>query len=146
MRYQDPTWCACLGYITLTMTLHLSMLAGVSGEKTDVSRLLQKAILDGRSEIYRWLWQHYDELAAVLNAPRAPWSALSRAIRESGNWSAGSSGPTRQAVRDAWLRVERTKQQQRPKTPKPASVAYPRPQPAPDDDDGFIFPNTKPRT
>jgi hypothetical protein len=131
------------------MTLRLSMSAGMSGEKTDASKLLQKAILDGRSEIYRWLWQHYDELAAVLNAPRAPWSALSRAIRESGNWSATSSGPTRQAVRDAWLRVERTKQQQRPRTPKPAPVAHPRPQPPPippDDDDGFIFPNTKPRT
>ncbi|MGD0108120.1 MAG: hypothetical protein ABSC06_29415 [Rhodopila sp.] len=74
-----------------------------------VTKLLEKARLDGRSWLYRWLYTHHAELAPVLNGLRPPWVALARTIRNDPEWTGNEAGPSRQAVRDTWLRVEKDK-------------------------------------
>ncbi len=55
-----------------------------------------------------WYTRH-GELAPVLNGPRPPWVALARTIRDDADWTGNEAGPSRQAVRDTWLRVEKDK-------------------------------------
>jgi hypothetical protein len=60
----------------------------------------------GRSGLAQWLRDNYATLSPTMNAPRAPWIALARTAAERGLTSNGRPY-TRQAVREAWLRVDR---------------------------------------
>jgi hypothetical protein len=88
---------------------------------------LEKARLEGRSWLYRWLHARYDELAPVLNQPRPPWVPLARTIRDDKDWPGKPEGPSRQAVRDAWLRVEKDAAAKKPSLPGGAAKPQPPP-------------------
>lgn len=77
----------------------------------------------GRSELRRWLFDNYDELAPMLLAPRAPWVALAKTAAQANVKPKGAAHYSRQAMRDAWERVKRDKAAGRP-------VAHPVTQPA----------------
>jgi len=71
----------------------------------EVLKLLEQTRVESRSWLYRWLYANHAELAPVLNGRRPPWAALARTVAANAGWDGKPSGPSRQAVRDAWLRV-----------------------------------------
>lgn len=89
-----------------------------ANDATSPIQLLEKARVEGRSGLYRWLYENHDELAPTLNGDRPPWAALARAVRDSGKWDGKPDGPSRQAVRGAWKRVTGDKAKA-PRTTKP---------------------------
>jgi hypothetical protein len=85
----------------------------------EVRKLLEQTRVESRSWLYRWLYANYAELAPVLNGRRPPWAALARTIAANSGWDGKPSGPSRQAVLDAWRRVraDRTKAGKPDRTP-----------------------------
>jgi hypothetical protein len=60
----------------------------------------------GQSGLARWLYKNHATLGPTMNAPRAPWTALARTAAERGLTFNGQPY-SRQAVREAWKRVDR---------------------------------------
>jgi hypothetical protein len=90
---------------------------------------LKAAKLEGRSPIYRWLYEHYTEFAPVLFERRPPWTALAKTAQEAGLKSA-----TRQSVRMAWMRVARDREKpprELKPSARPVSVTLPTEPPRP---------------
>lgn len=56
---------------------------------------------------YRWLWEHYPELAEAKRAGRRPdWRAVTKAMSAMGVRAAGNRPLKADTVRRAWRRVE----------------------------------------
>ena len=70
----------------------------------DVAKLLVDNMLAAHSPLYRWLYEHYAEIAPLTARPRPPWEALAKTAR---TLVGDGTSPTRQAVRKTWLSVER---------------------------------------
>lgn len=70
-----------------------------------IGEQIERARLERRSALYRWLYKNYEELAPVLNATRPPWSATAVAFAR----SKGGKTVTRQAVRETWPKVVASK-------------------------------------
>jgi hypothetical protein len=83
-------------------------------------KALSERTLESRSDLYRWLHSHHKELAPVLSVPRPKWRVLAGLIGE--RW--GSAPPTGNAVRAAWLRLEKDMAPKRP-TPSRSATAAP---------------------
>ena len=66
-----------------------------------VGRLFEQHVREGRSEVRRWLEEHYDEIQPLLAVGRRPWTALAKTAAESG--LRGLRPPT---LRKAWERLE----------------------------------------
>lgn len=72
----------------------------------DVGEQVARARIAGRSPLYQWLWDHYDELAPQLDVKGAPWKATAEVYGK----NTGRAAPTRGAVRQAWRLVRASKQ------------------------------------
>ena len=75
----------------------------------------------GRSGLAQWLRANYATLSPTMNAPRAPWVALARTAAERGLTIDGRPY-TRQAVREAWKRVDRDMAAHRSQSPGPVAT------------------------
>ena len=64
-----------------------------------------------------WLLEHYDELLPVLSVARPPWASLARTAAEHGIKPENAPHYSRQAVRDAWLRLKQTRVASEPEAP-----------------------------
>lgn len=92
------------------------------------ARILAAAVLEQRSELYRWLLKHHAEFAPLINSQkRKPWNALSK--------TAAAEGLTFKpdTLRKAWgtLQSDLTQTIQRPVAAKPATSVRPPVQPSP---------------
>jgi hypothetical protein len=70
-----------------------------------VGEQVEQIRLERRSALFRWLYEHHDELAPMLNGIRPPWAATAETFARS---KAGKV-VTRQAVRKAWPMVKAAK-------------------------------------
>jgi len=70
-----------------------------------VGEQVEQIRLERRSPLFRWLYEHHDELAPMLNKARAPWAATAETYAR----SKGGKVVTRQAVRKAWPMVKAAK-------------------------------------
>lgn len=70
-------------------------------------RLMLQSRVGRRSDSFRWLWEHHDEVAGFLaNKPRRPWVSLAATIAEHGLQPGRGEGINRKSIREAWLVVE----------------------------------------
>lgn len=77
--------------------------------KSDTAKRLEEAHLAGRAPLYRWIFERYEELAPAINAAFVPsWAGLVRLIKDDPAWG-GAKAPSRESVRQTWLRVETNK-------------------------------------
>jgi hypothetical protein len=74
----------------------------------DILKALHANAQQGRSGLYRWLSLNFEKLKPGMAGPRPPWVALAKTAAELGITNGGKQY-TRQAVRQAWLRVETDK-------------------------------------
>ena len=70
-----------------------------------VQRALAEKLLETRSPLFRWLYDNYEEIEPALRVRRS-WQALALTAKDAGITGADKKGPSRQAVRKAWERVE----------------------------------------
>lgn len=70
-----------------------------------VAQLLDEQMLASRSELYRWLHAHRDEIGPRLKARKA-WQALANTAAGVGVRTAKGTPPSRQMVRKTWLLLE----------------------------------------
>ena len=73
----------------------------------DLARRIAEKAVGNRSDAYKWLRSHYDELASVV-AVRGSWQALRDAAIEAGieiGKGENKAPPTVAALRSAWRRV-----------------------------------------
>lgn len=111
------------------------MMHGVAMSKS-VGEQVEQVRLERRSPLFRWLYEHHDELAPVLNKTRPPWAATAVTFAR----SKGGKVVSRQAVKMAWPMVKEAKGQTK-SVPARARVEISAPNPFPvegpprDDDD-----------
>jgi hypothetical protein len=70
--------------------------------------VLEQAFEDGadrRPPVYRWLWAHHDEFAAMLDGRRPDWARLAEAFAQMGIANANGSPLQPRTLRVYWLRV-----------------------------------------
>jgi hypothetical protein len=84
-----------------------------------VGKVLLEHALEARSPLYRWMHEHYAELAPVL-ASKPAWTALAKTAKD-----AGIGEPSKQVVRATWQRVE--KDMKATRRASPAAVVSPPP-------------------
>jgi hypothetical protein len=71
-----------------------------------IQRALAEKLRDTRSPLFRWLDENYAEIEPVIRVRRS-WQALALTAKDAGIITgADNKGPSRQAVRKAWERVE----------------------------------------
>jgi hypothetical protein len=71
-----------------------------------IQRALAEKLRDTRSPLFRWLDENYAEIEPVIRVRRS-WQALALTAKDAGIITgADNKGPSRQAVRKAWARVE----------------------------------------
>jgi hypothetical protein len=74
----------------------------------DVAKLFSARMLQNRSPIYRWLFEHYAEIAAEFrNQARPAWTALAETAADAGVLDKGGQLCSKDAVRMAWKQLER---------------------------------------
>jgi hypothetical protein len=61
----------------------------------------------GRSPLYRWMWNHYERLAEVLDRP--DWDAVAREFETAGIRATTGTALTGTTVRQTWWKVRRDK-------------------------------------
>jgi hypothetical protein len=71
----------------------------------NVGRDLKRIMLDGRSALYRWMYEHHSEIAPIVRA-RPAWQALANTAKEHGVKTVNGADPSRQTVRKMWQQVE----------------------------------------
>jgi hypothetical protein len=72
----------------------------------NVGKLLAAEVQKRRSPLYRWLQDHYDQIAPIIATQSRPsWEALARTAKASGQTGPVDGGPSRQTIRKAWLRL-----------------------------------------
>jgi hypothetical protein len=77
---------------------------------TDVGRQLATNAASTRSPLRRWLFEHQDEIAAVLATQGRPgWQALTRTAAANNVTDEKGAAYTADAVRKAWQAIERTR-------------------------------------
>lgn len=88
---------------------------------------ITEAAMSSRSSVYRWMVQNHDGFAeALAHAGRPNWEAITAAFAEDGMTVANQKPPTKEAVRQTWIRVRaavetaRARKQAAPKAPVPA--------------------------
>ena len=107
----------------------------------------------GRSEVYRWLWDRYEELSRARQGSgmRADWVGAAEEMNRLGIKARGGKPVTSETLRRTWARVERdAKAAGRTVTPavqKPAPSPTPAADPdtIPDAGDDFRLTSIKPR-
>jgi hypothetical protein len=72
-----------------------------------LSKLLA-ASLAGRSELYRWMLQHADDIEqAIAFAGRPNWPALARTFGEAGLTDRNGNPPNPEVARQTWFKVRK---------------------------------------
>jgi hypothetical protein len=63
---------------------------------------------DGRGSLYRWLRQHHDEFAEVLDQVSRPdWKRITEALSGENLLDAAGKRPTPERVRQTWVKVRK---------------------------------------
>lgn len=64
--------------------------------------------MSSRSSLYRWMQQNHDELAAALaEAGRPNWKAITAEFAADGLTDADGNPPSQEAVRQTWWKVRK---------------------------------------
>ena len=97
-----------------------------------VAALLAENMRATRSALYLWLYENYDEIAPGLRLRRS-WQAVARTAKAAGIEGPDNGGPSRQAVRKAWARVELDRAAAAAAPSSPPRAVIPPPQRQPDE-------------
>lgn len=74
----------------------------------DVAKLFSARVLQNRSPIYRWLFEHHAEIAAEFrNQARPAWTALAETARDAGVRDKDGQPYSKDAARMAWKQLEK---------------------------------------
>ena len=112
------------------------------GGDLDVRSVLQAARAGaGISPLYRWLWDHHEQLLPELAKRGVNWAAMAQQFQEADIKAGRGSVATAEVVRQTWNRVCRAKGRgQGGVKKKPQAADLP-----PDKDEQAIEPATKPK-
>jgi hypothetical protein len=74
-----------------------SQMAHVACMSKNVGEMVRRVRMERRSALHQWLFEHYEELAPLLDGRRPPWAATAETFARG-----GGKLVTRQAVKKAW--------------------------------------------
>lgn len=78
--------------------------------KADTSRVfkaLEATARSGRSDLHRWLWDHRDDMRALLVERGPSWTVVARGLTAAGLLNARGVAPDARCVRRVWATVLR---------------------------------------
>ena len=91
-----------------------------------LTKQLARKIEEGRSPLYVYMLDNYDDLSAKLDRPSPMWTAVAAAIADRGVIGANGAPPTPGSVRSMWRWVKREKAEM---AEQPSSTSQHRKQP-----------------
>lgn len=90
--------------------------------KSGIGEQLKESGPSRRSELHRWLRQHYNELAPVLNIPAPQWNKAAALVTERGVTGSNGKPPSAKSLRQMWLRLVRDVENERARRAAAKSV------------------------